>query len=1180
MWCCVLVFQFCSKCLCACQALCSSRDRDQFPSTTTGPPDPATQCTSSTRGDPNSPDRSPRFSADDSTQQDHYVTLLGLIPTQRAHELLTTPQRRAECGIIDLDCPLTQRSHCSLRTPKLLISQLIRDAGSSGHDVPVAHLRCSDVADVSTAQLRHGLPADGRVSGRQLVDEHGQRSSALCSVEEETDEEEETRERRKSLLTIDIASCLGQRVLRHMALECHASPIHDAESFCTPVKDSYQSRLRFRETCYPVTYKLTSKRLLQQADSHEYKFLRVEHKRFASDVWADVTPTLERSLLGIRECRVLLSKLSQDTLHRWMPVSGSSSASSIVDGMTWHGESELLAPPGHFPSGPILLSPDIDRILGLKRMSRAVANKLMPFHCLSELTNAELQRQTVTVYRCLLSDISAFSCLDVPASSCEPFLEPPSTCEKSYPPLSGILGTSLPNTIVCQSVALSVGANRTLLTDSPFPPTSSVSSQGSVSGSGTRVRDAVEPVFSHDVSSQGSVSGCGVRDAVVSEFSHDVGSQGSVSGSGALVRDAVEPEFSHNVSSQGSVSGSGVRVRDSVEPEFLHNVSSQGSVSGSGARVCDAVEPEFSHNVSDNPFVDECQCSVPPSRRKCSVDLLAASHVAVRHPIVASLVDVGNFSQSPAMEEVFSGDHFNLTETLNSPDVLCGTDDTFVIRSSSAWSVSSCSQMSESSSAHRDDLVLPGDSLVLHPGVCKGDDGMSAGNTQRFDIVPVNDVAATDKPNAHDSGLCCDMMTDDLEESASVSTLPHMSLPGNHHRAKPAGQSFMLVSSHASVGGSGGHSLRSSSQKSHSVFRVGEGCVCCDEDTVVNCSNGFGRSSDDTCSESYSTAVTGFCGEQSWMSTVGDGVRDICQKCNSQKDPISCSHDIAASDPSPNDDGTFPPHSVNGDMLLVSSICCGVEHCLQDGRVSADLWSCTPVGRGKSGVLNIRPLCRTGHCCVMHGDRIRDCRHSHLHQQTTGIHDDMDSGQQAVKTASSSVYRPMAPATPADDYCSGLQSVTRVCEHGPLNVGEDSGGTPLSPNCLHVTTSELRRSAIAGYDAPLVYRKRKMLAECSGGGLVMSKNRCLLQSISDCDCGLDFLPATTGVSASCAIARPVSAEMLGVFGGDGGRKFVFSRNPSPHHSARSTLATSSITRACMTSRQMLCVLESVKDSSS
>jgi hypothetical protein len=252
---------------------------------------------------------------------------------------------------------------------------------------------------------------------------------------------------KKSLLMIDVTSALGQRVLKHTtaAVETKVAVVNDAEHFCrTPIKDQYQDRLRMREPTYPITWKLTHKRLRQQLHCHIYKFTNADKAEFMEKMRTGLIYECRQLLACLKKCSVVVKRLSRKTLYKWKPSLQKTSVPlrqlSAEEIRQWTEPKPKPPPPDQpcvFPEGPALLSrdTDVDRVLGLQRKDQRKPNpklgpRLLASHCMSETESVQLQLQKLTVYRSLLTDLSTCSVTDR-----DELLDR----EKNYPNLLSIL---------------------------------------------------------------------------------------------------------------------------------------------------------------------------------------------------------------------------------------------------------------------------------------------------------------------------------------------------------------------------------------------------------------------------------------------------------------------------------------------------------------------------------------------------------------------------------------------------------------------------------------------------------------------------------------------------------------------------------------------------------------------
>ncbi|XP_076448205.1 uncharacterized protein LOC143284933 isoform X2 [Babylonia areolata] len=245
-----------------------------------------------------------------------FIAALDLVPVHRARKIRQAQRRNTECETIDLEEPQTPISPPTPRTPKLLISLLSREGGSS-----------------SSGGGGGGYGSQGPASRRRLSyrpqsvekPEDAHKEEQLSESDDEgsesgADDADEPKLHKKSLFSIDVTSGLGQRVLRHMTLEGHVPVILDSEQFCrTPIKDKYQDRLRTRQMSYPITWKLTGKRLRQQTHCHLYNFTGAQKFDFMEKMRTGLNWRCRKLLGCVKRCSVVVKRLSVKTLHKWKP---------------------------------------------------------------------------------------------------------------------------------------------------------------------------------------------------------------------------------------------------------------------------------------------------------------------------------------------------------------------------------------------------------------------------------------------------------------------------------------------------------------------------------------------------------------------------------------------------------------------------------------------------------------------------------------------------------------------------------------------------------------------------------------------------------------------------------------------------------------------------------------------
>ncbi|XP_076468672.1 uncharacterized protein LOC143299384 isoform X2 [Babylonia areolata] len=332
-----------------------------------------------------------------SVSQSQFVTALDLVPFHRARKIRQARRRNTECETIDLEEPQTPVSPSTPRSHKILITQLSRDASSNSLAVN-GNSSCLGSRRSSCLRLSLDKKPEGVVTEKE---EEKSVESDGDSCESNAEDTDEPKMRKKTLFSIDVSSGLGQRIIKHMTSEVHVPVISNIGEYCrTPIKDKYQDRLRNRQTTYPVTWKLTRKR--QQQFCHLYKFTRADKLEFKEMMRTGLNLQSRNLRYSLPKCSVVVKRLSRKTLLKWNAVL----QMSLTRQLLFQARAGF-SQPSVFPEGPTFLLTDVDRVLGLKRKDGKpeLARKLLASHCVSETTNAELQSQKLTVYRCLLTDL-------------------------------------------------------------------------------------------------------------------------------------------------------------------------------------------------------------------------------------------------------------------------------------------------------------------------------------------------------------------------------------------------------------------------------------------------------------------------------------------------------------------------------------------------------------------------------------------------------------------------------------------------------------------------------------------------------------------------------------------------------------------------------------------------------
>nr|XP_022298566.1 uncharacterized protein LOC111107589 isoform X2 [Crassostrea virginica] len=306
--------------------------------------------------------------------KDSFIKLFNLVPKQKADRILARHRNSldVECEELDYSMPETPISPTTPRTPKSLISQLSREEGPA-----------------SRKRLSYSEPAG----------DNEDRESVVSGCSEES--EEKATQKGKSLLTIDVSSLLGQRIQKHVKADSFLQVIGDSESFCkTPVKNSFYEKLRNRTITFPLSYK--PRRKHDGKFVHMYGFTSRQKKEIKKRLKSGLCKKSREILRSLPKCSVDVARLTNWELKRFMSKQSYRKLMNIKPKYTV-SESE-------FPKEPLLLSPNVDKLLGLKKRSefnKTQLNRLAPVNVVSEDANAEITRQKLTLYRCLLSDLAA-----------------------------------------------------------------------------------------------------------------------------------------------------------------------------------------------------------------------------------------------------------------------------------------------------------------------------------------------------------------------------------------------------------------------------------------------------------------------------------------------------------------------------------------------------------------------------------------------------------------------------------------------------------------------------------------------------------------------------------------------------------------------------------------------------
>lgn len=324
------------------------------------------------------PQMSPKFDLSDCfvrPMKEVFIKAVNILPVQKAERIRArkrTNSMEIDCEKLDLEDPRSPISPTTPRTPKSLISQLSRD----------------DNMVVSKKRLSYSEPVDN--SDKESV-------ASGCSE----DTEEKPSQKGKSLLSIDVTSLLGQRIQKHVKTETSVEVVLDSENFCkTPKKNDFLEKLRNRTVTFPVTFK--PKKKFQTKYFHKYKFTRKQKKDFTQCLNTGLNRDSRALKRSVPNCKVVLARLTKRELKKWLsPYMYKKAIGKYVES----DKDDCL-----FPKDPVLLSKDLDRLLGLKRRSCDSKQKFVPplqlANVVSEDVNGETSKQKLTLYRCLLTEVS------------------------------------------------------------------------------------------------------------------------------------------------------------------------------------------------------------------------------------------------------------------------------------------------------------------------------------------------------------------------------------------------------------------------------------------------------------------------------------------------------------------------------------------------------------------------------------------------------------------------------------------------------------------------------------------------------------------------------------------------------------------------------------------------------
>ena len=220
-----------------------------------------------------------------------------------------------------------------------------------------------------------------------------------------------------NLLSIDLTSLLGERVKQFVHVESPVQVLSNSESYCkTPVKNSFLEKLRKKPPAYPVTYKPRRINNLHK-QNHLYRFTREEKQDFYEYVDTGLNKKSRERLKKMKKLRVKLTRLTQKKMLKWVP-------SRVLEKQLKcqlpkelkdkiKGARKFVPVYATYPQGPMLLSKNVDKILGLKkkavaRPSDRLQNPLSVGNYISEEMEGDLSKLKLTLYRSLLYEVEEY----------------------------------------------------------------------------------------------------------------------------------------------------------------------------------------------------------------------------------------------------------------------------------------------------------------------------------------------------------------------------------------------------------------------------------------------------------------------------------------------------------------------------------------------------------------------------------------------------------------------------------------------------------------------------------------------------------------------------------------------------------------------------------------------------
>ncbi|KAK7102972.1 hypothetical protein V1264_021118 [Littorina saxatilis] len=213
--------------------------------------------------------------------EEEFLKGLGLVTNSKAvkikHEAESHGEVDLDCQIIAVEGPIAGEPLHSPRTTRSLMSQLSRESAEA------ARKRlsfCLDNEDASESEVFDRRAAQG------------------------------------SLLSIDFASPLGQRLKNHMKGDLVVPPLTGIELYCSePVQDAMAAKLRYRVPDYPIMHR--KRKGIVTGYCHTFKFNNVERREFIKTLRTGLNARSRRLLLLTKKCMLKLTRLRVEEIRHW-----------------------------------------------------------------------------------------------------------------------------------------------------------------------------------------------------------------------------------------------------------------------------------------------------------------------------------------------------------------------------------------------------------------------------------------------------------------------------------------------------------------------------------------------------------------------------------------------------------------------------------------------------------------------------------------------------------------------------------------------------------------------------------------------------------------------------------------------------------------------------------------------